>query len=210
MKIKLFVENQIQTNCWVLIEEDSNDAVIIDLGGGYKKILEYLKEENTNLKYILCTHGHFDHIMGIAEMQKDNIFIPVYMSQKDYHMTSKINSMLQMFGMTGNYPQIKIDKFIDETTELKIGEKTVKIIETPGHSQGGLCFYTEDKLFCGDSIFCKEIGRCDLEGGDYDTLINSLKTKVMTLPDDTTLYPGHGPSTSIAYEKKYNYYVKEK
>lgn len=208
MKIQLFVENAIQTNSWVVIDENTHEAIIIDLGGGYKKIFEYINSQNANLKYILCTHGHFDHIMGIAEMQSDNIDIPVYMSKKDEHMTTEINSMLQRFGMFGNYKNVRVHKFIDENSQLAIGNKNIKIFETPGHSQGGLCFKIENHLFSGDSLFFREIGRCDLPGGNFKELINSLKTKLLPLPEDTIVYPGHGPITNIKEEKQYNPYLQ--
>lgn len=208
MKIQLFVENAIQTNSWVIIDEDTNEAIIIDLGGGYKRIFEYINSQNADLKYILCTHGHFDHIMGISEMQSDNIDIPVYMSKKDEHMTAEINSMLQRFGIFGNYKNVKVDKFIDENSQLSIGNKNIQVIETPGHSQGGLCFKIENNLFSGDSLFCREIGRCDLPGGNFKELINSIKTKLITLPEDTIVYPGHGCVTNIKEEKQYNPYLQ--
>lgn len=208
MKIQLFVENAIQTNSWVVIDEDTKDAIIIDLGGGYKRIFDYIKRQDGNLKYILCTHGHFDHIMGIAEMQRDKVDIPVYINKKDEQLTLQINNMLQMFGMQGNYPDIKISKFIDESSSLKIGNKDIKIFETPGHTQGGLCFMIDNHLFSGDSLFCREIGRCDLPGGDYDTLIHSLKTKITTLPEDTIVHPGHGCITNIKDEKRHNPYLQ--
>ena len=208
MKIQLFVENAIQTNCWVVIDEETQDAIIIDLGGGYKKILEYIEEQNAKLKFILCTHGHFDHIMGIAEMQKENVFIPVYMSEKDFPMTSQINNMLKMFGMGGDYPNVKVEGFIDENSDLTLGKYKIQVIETPGHTQGGLCFKIGNYLFSGDSLFYREIGRCDLPGGNYNTLISSLKNKLAKLPDETIVYPGHGCVTNIKDEKKYNPYLQ--
>ena len=208
MKIQLFVENAIQTNCWCIIDEETNDAIIIDLGGGFEKISEYIKEQNANLKYVLCTHGHFDHIMGIPKMQQTNPEIPVYMSQKDLYMTTEINNSLRMFGIYGNYPDVKVDKFLAENTKLKIGNQEIIIIETPGHTQGGLCFKINNHLFSGDSLFNREIGRCDLPGGDYDTLISSLKNKIITLPEETIVYPGHGSTTTIKFEKQYNPYLQ--
>lgn len=208
MKIQLFVENAIQTNSWVVIDENTNEAIIIDLGGGYKRIFDYIKSQNAKLQYILCTHGHFDHIMGISEMQSDNVNIPVYMSQKDEHMTTEINTMLKRFGIFGNYQNVKVDKFIDENSELSIGNKNIQVFETPGHTQGGLCFKIENHLFSGDSLFYREIGRCDLPGGSFKELINSLKTKLLPLPEDTIVYPGHGCTTNIKEEKQFNPYLQ--
>jgi len=210
IKVQLFIENPIQTNTWVLTDDESHEAIIIDLGGGYEDIKEYIDAHCADLKFVLCTHGHFDHIMGIPDMQRKNPDIPVYLSKKDEGMTKKINEMLRHFGMSGNYASVKVAEFIDENTKhLSIGNNKIEVIETPGHTQGGLCFKIHNLLFSGDSLFRREIGRCDLEGGDYKTLINSLKTKIATLPDDTFVYPGHGPVTNIKEEKEYNIYLQE-
>ena len=125
MTVQLFVENAIQTNCWVVIDEDSKEAIIIDLGGGYRDIKKYIDNQNAKLKFVICTHGHFDHIMGIPELQQTEPNIPVYMSKKDENMTSEINKMLQMFGIPGNYPPVKVSEFIDENSKLSIGSHNI-------------------------------------------------------------------------------------
>lgn len=209
IKVQLFIENPIQTNCWVLIDEETKEAVIIDLGGGYSKIKKYLDENGAKLKFVLCTHGHFDHIMGIPEMQQAEPKIPVYMNKKDKNLAMNVNDMLCHFGLREFVPQIKFSKFIDENTkDLFIGNNNIKVLETPGHTKGGLCFKINDMLFSGDSLFNREIGRCDLPGGDYDTLIQSLKTKLVILPEETDVYPGHGGKTTIGEEKKFNPYLQ--
>lgn len=209
MKIEIFVENAIHTNTYVVIDEETKDAIIIDLGGGYNKILDYIKTQGADLKFILCTHGHFDHVMGISEMQAEGKDYPVYINKKDYSLMLKINDMLKMFsGLDYNYQPPKISDFIDENSKLKLGNKDIKIIETPGHTQGGVCFLIENYLFSGDSLFYREIGRCDLEGGDYQSLISSLKEKILTLPDDIKVLPGHGYSSTIGNEKLYNHYLQ--
>ncbi|MBQ2645330.1 MBL fold metallo-hydrolase [bacterium] len=212
IKIKLFVVNPIHTNCWVLIDEESKDAIIIDLGGEYKKISEYIAEQNANLKFVLCTHGHFDHILGIFEMQIANPEIPVYLNKKDENIALNINSVMEQLGIRGIDKQdkkIKITDFIDENTNnLYIGKNKIQIIETPGHTQGGVCFKINNYLFSGDSLFCREIGRCDLPGSNYEMLIQSLKNKISILPEGTIVYPGHGPSTTIKEENLYNMYLQ--
>ena len=199
----------IQTNTWVVTDEESKETIIIDLGGDYKKVFDYIKEIGGNLKYILCTHGHFDHIMGLSDMQKDGINTPVYINKKDEELaTKRLNRMLEMFGFDGNCSEIKITGYLDENTELFIGRTPVKIIETPGHTKGGICIEIDNMLFSGDTLFRREIGRCDLEGGDYNEIINSLKTKLALLPDDMIVYPGHDATTVIGEEKKYNRYFQ--
>lgn len=209
MIIKLFVLNPLQTNTWVVTDEKSKETIIIDLGGDYKKVFEYIKEIGGNLKYILCTHGHCDHVMGLSDMQKDGIDIPVYINKNDEELATKyLNPMLEMFGLDGNYGKIKISGYLSEKTELNIGETPIEIIETPGHTKGGVCIKVDNILFTGDTLFRREIGRCDLIGGDYNEIINSLKTKLALLPDDIIVYPGHDATTTIGEEKKYNIYFK--
>ena len=209
MIIKLFVLNMIQTNTWVVTDEESKETVIIDLGGDYKKVFDYIKEIGGNLKYILCTHGHFDHVLGISDMQKDGINIPVYINKNDEELATKhLNSTLEMFGLDGHYQEIKISGYLDEKTELYIGKTPIKIIETPGHTKGGICIQIDNMLFSGDTLFRREIGRCDLEGGNYNEIINSLKTKLALLPDNMIVYPGHDASTTIGEEKRYNRYFQ--
>lgn len=208
MKIQLFVENPIQTNCWVVIDEESNEAIIIDLGGGYSKMKSYIKEQGANLKAILCTHGHFDHIMGIPKMQEGTDNIPVLMNEKDKLFAENINDMLELFGFENKYPPVKITQYIDENSNIYIGNHKIQVIETPGHTQGGVCFKIDNLLFSGDTLFAGQIGRCDLPGGNYNELINSLKTKLAPLEGDILVYPGHGPSTTLKREKLYNPYFK--
>ena len=111
-------------------------------------------------------------------------------------------------GQRGSFAPIKIAKFIDENTELKIGKHKIQIIETPGHTKGGMCFLIDQFLFSGDSLFCENIGRCDLEGGNYETLIKSLKEKILPLSEEIEVFPGHDTSTTMKHEKAYNPYLK--
>ena len=189
MKIQLFVENPIQTNCWVVIDEDSKEAIIIDLGGGYSKIKSYIESQGAKLKAILCTHGHFDHIMGIPKMQEGSENIPVLLNEKDKLFAENINDMLELFGFENKYPPVKITQFIDENSDLSIGNHKIQVIETPGHTQGGVCFKIDNLLFSGDTLFAGQVGRCDLPGGNFNDLINSLKTKLAPLKDDILVYP---------------------
>ena len=209
MIIKLFVLNMIQTNTWTVTDEESKDTIIIDLGGDYKKVFDYIKEIGGNLKYILCTHGHFDHVLGLSDMQKDGIDIPVYINKKDEELVTKhLNKMLEMFGFDGHYQEIKISGYLDENTKLFIGKTPIEIIETPGHTQGGVCIKIDNMLFSGDTLFRREIGRCDLPGGNYNEIINSLKNKLAKLNDNITVYPGHDAITTIGEEKQFNRYFK--
>ncbi len=206
MKVKIYQTGPLEVNTYVLTDENSKEAVIIDLGGSYQKIKEDLS--GYNIKFVLNTHGHLDHILGETELQKENPEIPIYMHKNDEIHINHMAQTAQMWGLDKISNVIKPDKFIDETSQLFIGKNQINIIHTPGHSKGSLSYYTDGKLFCGDALFFRNIGRTDFFDGDYDELIASIKEKLLILPDDTTVYTGHGPSTNIKDEKLYNPYLQ--
>lgn len=204
MLLKLFNTGLLQVNTYLLIDEDTKEAVVIDLGGDFDAIDKAVKESGAELKYVLNTHGHFDHIMGDVEIQKQNLDIPVYMHKNDLPLAKNVEQVVKAWGFAQSFPEVQIDKFIDESSDLKIGNHSIKVIETPGHTQGGVSFLIDNMLFSGDTLFLESIGRTDLDGGDYNTLVSSIKNKLFKLGDDIVVYPGHGPSTTIGHEKKYN------
>lgn len=208
MQIKTYVTGPIQVNTYVLKDEDSKEAVLIDVGGSFETIKNDLDKEGYSIKYILNTHGHFDHVLGELEVQQNYQDIPIYINKEDVSHFSRLEQEMQMFGFSTSVPHLNPTKFIDEATQLTLGNYEIKVLYTPGHSKGSLTFYVDNKLFTGDALFYRSIGRTDFYDGDFDELITSIKEKIFTLPDDTTVYPGHGPSTTILDEKKYNQYLK--
>lgn len=207
MKLDIAITGPIQVNTYILKDEETKEAVLIDVGGSFNEIKEELDKEGYTIKYILNTHGHFDHVLGEVEVQEKYSEIPIYINEKDSCHYAKLQEELKMFGFQVSTEPLKPTKFIDETTALTIGKKTIQVFETPGHSGGSLSFYVDGKVFTGDALFYRSIGRTDFYDGDYDQLINSIKTKLLTLPDETKVYPGHGPSSTIANEKKHNPYL---
>lgn len=208
MILKIFNTGVLQVNTYLLIDEESKEAVIIDLGGDFERINEVIKQNGAELKFILNTHGHFDHIMGDVAVQSGDISVPVYMHEGDRWHAENIAKSLQRWGVADEWPAIKIKEYIDEDTELKIGNSKIKIIHTPGHSMGGVSYLIGDMLFSGDTLFYNSIGRTDFEDGDYETLIKSIKEKLMPLDDSIKVYPGHGPGSSIGSERQHNPYLK--
>ncbi len=204
MIIKIFNTGILQVNTYLVIDEDTKEAIIIDLGGDFDKILQEIKSHGATLKFILNTHGHFDHIMGESDK---NINVPIFLHKDDLHHAQNIETYMKNWGMLPAASEIKITDFIDENTYLKLGNKKIKIFHTPGHTRGGLCFLIEDKLFSGDTLFKGTIGRTDLEDGDFNSLVTSIKTKLMPLDDSTIVYPGHEESTTIGYERSHNEYL---
>lgn len=208
MNLKIYHTGPLEVNTYLLTDEDSKEAVLIDVGGNFSEIKKEIDEKGYKLKFILNTHGHFDHLLGESEANKLCPNIPIYMHKDDMYHLKDIEEEMRYFRLNANPEPLKITDYIDENSSLSIGNKSIKILHTPGHSKGSLSYYVDGRVFSGDALFQRSIGRTDLFGGDFDTLINSIKTKLLTLNDETTVYPGHGPSTTIRDEKKYNIYLK--
>lgn len=208
MDLKTYVTGPIQVNTYALLNNDVKEAVLIDVGGEFERIKKELDELGYKIKFILNTHGHFDHVMGEIEVQQKYPEVPIYINKEDESHFSRLEEELKMWGFGVQIEPLKPTMFIDETTSLKIGNHDIKVLHTPGHSKGSLSYYVDGKLFSGDALFLRSIGRTDFYDGDYDELITSIKTKLLTLPEETKVYPGHGPSTTIASEKKYNQYLR--
>lgn len=208
MELETYQTGPLGVNTYVLKDKISKEAVIIDLGGSFKLIKSNLDKEGYTIKYILNTHGHFDHVFGEIEVIKDFPEIPVLINKEDEAHYSRLQEELQMWGYNFQTEPLKPTGFIDENSKLEIGGTPIKILYTPGHSKGSLSYLVDNKLFSGDALFYNSIGRTDFFDGDYDTLINSIKQKMLPLPDTTIVYPGHGPSTTIKNEKQNNAYLR--
>ena len=194
---------RIGTNCYILTDENK-DAVIFDVpDSSGEKIAKFCEEEQLKPLAVLLTHGHFDHILWVEKF-KEVFGIDAYVSEDDIPQVKATPDMIQMF--TGlKVPQITgIDKFVKDGDEFTIGNTKIKALTTPGHTEGGMCYLVEDKLFSGDTLFQRSVGRTDFPGGSFEKLSKSIKEKLFLLPEDIEVYPGHGPKTSIGFEKKYN------
>jgi Zn-dependent hydrolases, including glyoxylases len=188
-------------NCYIVVDEATNETAVIDPGGNSDYILEQVDKLKGRIKFILLTHGHFDHIGAVAKISR-KCNIPVYINKNDYTYISEDNEIFHLDDFSED-----IFSFIDDASNLSLGDNKITIIETPGHSPGGLCFLIEDKLFSGDTLFLGSIGRTDFIGGDYVTLTNSIKNKLFTLSENVTVYPGHENETTIKREKMLNPYL---
>lgn len=202
MIIKTFIEPPIDNNNYLIIDENSKEAALIDCSAIDDDIRAEIETQGATLKYILLTHGHFDHIAGIRPQEQ----VQVLMHKNDLGWVQKVNQYLPMVGM----PEMTvptIDQFIEDGEIIKLGYLEIKVIHTPGHTQGGVCFYVDGKLFSGDTIFRESIGRCDLEGGNFEQIVESIENKIFTLPPETLIYPGHGRMTSVEWEKEHNRFM---
>ncbi len=202
MIIKTFIEPPIDNNNYLIIDEQTKEAALIDCSAIDNDINTTLNEYGATLKYILLTHGHFDHIAGI----RNNPDIKVFMHKNDLEWLKKVNQYLPMFGMSEiTVPQV--DVFVQDGDVIKLGDLEIRVLHTPGHTQGGVCYLIDGNLFSGDTIFREAVGRCDLEGGDFNQIVESIENKIFTLPPNTLIYPGHGKTTSVEWEKEHNRFL---
>lgn len=211
INIKSFCCNPFRENCF-LVWDEKGTGVIIDPGfyndEELKVITDYIFREKITVQAIWLTHGHFDHIYGVASLVKDYV-VPVLMSQKDKEVLADGTTMPERF--TLRIPEVGFKtEDLSEGEELRVGGNIFTVIETPGHTPGCVCFYDEaDKvLFSGDTLFAGSIGRTDHLGGDYDKEIVSIMDKIMGLPGDVDVLPGHGPKTTIARERTQNPFLQ--
>ena len=205
MIIKTFVEPPIDNNNYLIIDEETKEAALIDCSSIDDRIDEELEKQDASLKYILLTHGHFDHIAGIRPNRfKNNPQIVMHKADLDW--LNNANQYLPMFGM----PEItipKVDIFVEDGDTIQLGSLEIKVLHTPGHTQGGVCYLVDGNLFSGDTIFREAVGRCDLEGGNFNQIVESIQDKIFTLPAKTVIYPGHGNITSVEWEKEHNRFL---
>ncbi len=202
MIIKAIPNGVLSANTYVLVDENTREAAIIDCGGEFEIIKDELSKHNAKLKYILNTHGHFDHVLGENDAQKQT-GLPVYIHKDDEYLLKNLAKQISLYGFGGGEPPEKIITF-DEDTVFTLGKQNLEVIHTPGHTKGSVCFLTGKNLISGDTLFYGSIGRTDLEGGSFAQIQNSIVNKLFKLDDDVTVYPGHDAKTTIGYEKKYN------
>ena len=202
MTVKLFNQNKMRQNVYLYYNEETRRGVLID-AGGCARVADFLEENKISVETILLTHGHFDHIYELEEMDKIAGDVAIWAHRDDLEMLAK--------------PELNLSTEIDKLlsfTEICIlyGDAgAFRVLHTPGHTQGSVCYYDEANgvLFSGDTLFRKNVGRTDLYGGDSDRLIRSIQEELFVLPDDVKVYPGHGPSTTIGYEKANNPFVRQ-
>lgn len=199
MILERVVVGSFGVNCYIIGDEKTKEAVIVDPGADAKSILSVVKKHDLKVKYIILTHAHGDHI-GALDAVKAETNAPVYIHKDDETMLKDKNKNFTTM-MGGKAIEMGSDQFAKDGDVIKLGDLELKIIHTPGHSRGGICILVENILVSGDSLFAGSIGRTDLDGGSYPQLIQSIKDKLMPLDDNVTVLPGHGPTSTIGRER---------
>jgi len=209
MKIEVFVVGMVSTNCYLVCNEDSKEMFIVDPGQAPDYLVKHVKESGFTVKGILITHGHFDHILGIDGFLEE-FDVPVYACTKERDLLE--NPGLNVSAKYGKGHTYLGANYVNDGDMLNVAGFQVRVIHTPGHTAGGCCYYVADEgvVFTGDTLFRKEVGRWDLPTGDGngETLIASIKEKLLVLPEETVVYPGHGEESLIEDEKRMNPYLQ--
>ncbi len=204
VQVHSLVVGRLQTNCYIL--QSKGECIVVDPGDEAPRILRYAKDLKVNVKALVATHTHFDHVLGVTEL-KTSVNVPFLIHKDDLPMLESMQERVQMFLGLKVPPPPKVDGFLMEGETVKVGDETLKVIHTPGHSPGSISLAGSGYVLTGDALFNQSIGRTDLPGGDFETLVRSIKEKLFSLPDDTVVHPGHGPETSIGDEKLANPFV---
>lgn len=206
MKVTKLVLGMVQTNCYLVIDEVTKEALIIDPADHAKSIADKVEKEGLNPKGILLTHGHFDHILAVTELAA-LYHIPVCAGVDEAELLEdpSLNASVRFHRSC----EINADILLKDGDTIELGSGKCTVIATPGHTIGGVCYYfhKEGILFSGDTLFFESIGRTDLPTGNSTILEHSIRERLFTLGDEVLVYPGHGPKTSIGYEKKNNPFV---
>ena len=209
LKFKIIPVTDYEQNCSLIWCDQTHQAVLIDPGGDVALLLSAIKDNNLDLKQIWLTHGHFDHISGSEEISSSCHVEIIGPQQDDLFLLNALSEQCEMF----NFPQVKnfvSDQWLSEADTLKLGNEQFEIFHTPGHTPGHIVIihHASKTVWVGDVLFKQSIGRTDLPGGNHTQLIDSIKNKLFTLPDDYQFIPGHGPSGFLGEEKQHNPFLQ--
>ncbi len=198
----------LQCNCSIVGDENSREAIVIDPGDDIEAIMEIVARHGLQVKQIVVTHAHIDHVGGAMKI-KQRTGAPILLNQNDSALLRMLDTQAQWLGMRPP-GKVAIDQSITSGDSVKVGAVEGKVLHTPGHTEGSICLYfePEKRLVAGDTLFAGSIGRTDLPGGSYDKIIRSLHESVLALPDETVVVPGHGELTTIGEERESNPFLR--
>lgn len=206
MLIKNIVVGPLQVNCFIIADEASKKAILIDPGDEPDRIMDIIKRNNLSVEHIVCTHGHFDHVGAVSELKQET-GAKVLIHKEEFEIYNGARDMAAFWGYDLD-PLPEPDKLLKDGEDIEIGSLRFKVLHTPGHSPGGICLYGEGIVITGDTLFAGSVGRTDFYGGDANKLKESFK-RLMSLPEATKVLPGHGPETTVGREKKENMFSDE-
>ena len=194
----------LQCNCSIIGDETTREGMVIDPGDDIEDVLDLIEKHNLKIKQIVITHAHIDHVGGAMKLRAAT-GAPILLNQNDYALLKMLDVQAAWIGMK-DPGKVEIDHSLGQSDKVQAGSLTADVIHTPGHTEGSICLYfsLENKLIAGDTLFAGSIGRTDLPGGSMEKIIRSLREKVMALPDETLVVPGHGPLTTIGEERESN------
>lgn len=206
LEMQSMVLGMVGTNCYILMNKDTNKAVIFDPGDDGARVARYLDREGMTPEAILLTHGHFDHIMGVPALV-EHYHIPVYAHEQEQEILK--SEALNACAMIGAHISLSADVPVKDGDVLDLAGVSIRVLHTPGHTKGGVSYYIEalQAVICGDTLFEGSVGRTDLPTGSMGTLVRSIREKLFILDDDVKALPGHGGETTIGWEKKYNPFI---
>ena len=198
----------LQCNCSVIGDEASHEAIVIDPGDDVERVLGLVRKHNLQVKQIVITHAHIDHVGGAMKLRAAT-GAPILLNQNDYALLKMLDVQAAWIGMP-TPGKVEIDNSLGQADTVRAGSLAAQVLETPGHTEGSICLYfpLEKKLIAGDTLFAGSIGRTDLPGGSYQKILHSLHDRVLALPDETVVVPGHGPLTTIGEERASNPFLQ--
>jgi hydroxyacylglutathione hydrolase len=201
---EIFPVGPLQCNCSIVGDEASREAMVIDPGDDIEDILALIAKHNLQVKQIIITHAHIDHVGGAMKLRAAT-GAPILLNQNDYALLKMLDTQAAWVGMKSP-GKIEIDQSVEQADTVRAGAITANVLHTPGHTEGSVCLYfpAEKTLIAGDTLFAGSIGRTDLPGGSFEKIIQSLHGTVLALPDETVVVPGHGPLTTIGEERESN------
>ncbi len=206
MKILQLQVGALGTNCYIAFNEETKHGIVVDPGADGDQIVKAINEYGLTIDAIFLTHGHSDHIMGLAEV-REATKAKVYIHEADAECLTKASANLSIYMGPGTEFDAA-DVFFKDGDVVDAAGMEFEILTTPGHTKGSVCIKCGDVVFCGDTVFAESIGRTDLPGGSYKEIIDSIKTKILTLDEKTHLLPGHGPATNVDWEKRRNPFLQ--
>lgn len=205
---EIFPVGPLQCNCSIIGDEASREALVIDPGDEISEILAIIQKHNFQVKQIVITHAHIDHVGGAMKLRQAT-GAPILINENDYALLKMLDVQAAWIGMQ-DPGKVEVADSLGESDTVKTGTLSAKVLHTPGHTEGSICLYfpTEKTLIAGDTLFAGSIGRTDLPGGSFEKIIRSIRGKLLTLPDETVVVPGHGELTTIAQERETNPFLK--